>query len=169
MNMLRRALVPAFALGALAAACESGLVTDLVPPDAVALQMQPVADEVAQYLYSGVRDRRRLFIKDVGSWTTLWEEVTAPYEPPPPVPAIDFGSEAVVVASMGTRPTGGYSITIEGVYEDDGELYVVVRERAPGSNCVVTQAITAPVHAVRVPQRSGTVRFVEHTETQNCQ
>jgi hypothetical protein len=167
MKAFRQVLIPAMLLGALAAACDS--VTDpCVPPGAVALQMQPVPDEVAQYLYSGVPDRRRLFITDAATWTALWEQVTATYEPPPPVPAIDFASEAVVVAAMGTRTSGGYAITIEGVYEDEGQLYVVVKERSPGTNCVLTQALTAPVHAVRVPLRTGTVQFVERTETNNC-
>jgi len=165
--MMRRTLLTAVALGALVAACDT--VTEPgVPPGAVALQLEQVPDEVAQYLYSGVDDRRRLFIKDAAAWTTLWEEVTSHVQPPPPVPAIDFGAEAVIVASMGTRPSGGYSITIEGVFEADGQLYVAVREISPGSNCVTTAALTAPVHAVRVPRRTGTVVFVEHTETRNC-
>src|SRR5688572_11745267 len=165
--MMRRTLLTAVALGALVAACDT-VTEPRVPPGAIALQMEQVPDDVAQHLYSGVDDRRRLFMKDATAWTALWEEVTANVQPPPPVPAIDFDTEAVVVASMGTRPSGGYSITIEGVFEADGQLYVEVREVSPGSNCVTTAALTAPVHAVRVPARAGTVVFVEHTETRNC-
>lgn len=165
--MLRRSLLAAIALGALASACDS-VTEPRVPAGAVALQMEQLPDDVAQYLYSGVNDRRRLFIKDAAAWTALWAEVTANLQPPPPVPAIDFDTEAVVVASMGTRPSGGYSIAIEGVYEADGKLYVEVREVSPGSNCITTAALTAPVHAVRVPTRTGPVVFVEHAETRSC-
>src|SRR5688500_1320781 len=165
--MMRRTLFSAVAFGALASACDS-VIEPRVPPGAVALQMEALPDDVAQYLYSGVEDRRRLFIKDAAAWAALWAEVTANVQPPPPVPASDFDTEAVVVASMGTRPNGGYSITIEGVFEAEGQLYVEVREVSPGSNCVTTAALTALVHAVRVPSRTGPVVFVEHSETRSC-
>lgn len=148
-------------------ACEATLEPG-VPDGAVQLTMEEVPQNVAQYLYSGIPDKRRLYIDNADAWATLWAEVTQPYTPPPPVPTIDFANEAVIVAAMGTRSTGGYAIVIEGVYEADNTLYVEVREISPGSNCATTQALTAPVHAVRAPRRGFTVRFVERKETRMC-
>ena len=139
-----------------------------VPDGAVQLTMEEVPQSVAQYLYSGIPDKRRLYIDNASDWSALWAEVTEPYMPPPPVPTIDFANEAVIVASMGMKSSGGYSILIEGVYEAENTLYVEVREISPGSNCVTTQALTAPVYAVRAPKRDFTVKFVERTETRMC-
>ena len=139
-----------------------------VPDGALQLTMEEVPQSVAQYLYSGIPDKRRLYIDNASDWSALWAEVTEPYMPPPPVPTIDFATEAVIVASMGMKSSGGYSIVIEGVYEAESTLYVEVREISPGSNCVTTQALTAPVYAVRAPKRDFTVKFVERTETRMC-
>jgi hypothetical protein len=155
-------------LASAAVGCEAGTAAVEVPEGAVQLATQDVSQEVAQYLYTGIRDRRRLFIDDAASWTALWAEVTAPYQPPPPLPAIDFNTESVIVAAMGQRHSGGYAIAIESVHEADGKVYVTVREQSPGSACVVTGALTAPVAAVRIPRRDATSVFVERTETHNC-
>ena len=74
----------------------------------------------------------------------------------------------VVVASMGGRATGGYSIEIVRVAETTDRLYVEVREVSPGRSCIVTMAGTAPVTAVRVPRRDLPVEFVERAETRDC-
>jgi hypothetical protein len=145
-------------------------VFPIVPPDPVDVAMQAVSSDIAAYLYSGMKDRHRLAVPDSQAWTALWRQVTQNILPPVPVPAIDFNTDAVIIASMGMRPTGGYSIEIESVQAAEGTLYVTVLERSPGTNCVVTQAVTAPVHAVRVPRQSflASVVFTEKTEVQNC-
>ena len=144
--------------------------TEPVLSDAVALQMKAMSAEVTRYLYTGIDDRRRLYIKDEETWKALWNEVTAHVGPRPEVPVIDFGNEAVVVVSMGTRSTGGFSINVESVSESesDGALYVEVLEVSPGRGCVVIQSVTAPVHAVRVPLRNGNVQFIERASTRDC-
>ena len=74
----------------------------------------------------------------------------------------------VVLVAMGQRPTGGYSITVEGVYDASGRMFARVREKSPGATCIVSEAFTAPVDAVRVPRRDGAVIFVERAETVVC-
>ena len=161
-----RTLIAALSLLAVAA-CETTTEPG-VPDGAVQLTMEEVPQSVAQDLYSGISDKRRLYIDNASDWSSLWAEVTAPYMPPPPVPTIDFANEAVIVASMGMKPSGGYAIVIEGVYESQSTVYVEVREITPGSNCVTTAALTAPVYAVRAPKREFTIKFVERTETRMC-
>ena len=36
------------------------------------------------------------------------------------------------------------------------------------AGCAVTQAVSAPVHAVRVPLRDGDVQFIERASTRSC-
>jgi hypothetical protein len=139
-----------------------------VPREAVALQVQAFPDEVVQYFYSGVRDRRRLLITDADAWRAFWAEATANYGQPTPAPTVDFTADGVIVASMGERGSGGHAIAIESVHEYEGRLYVTVREVSPGPSCAVTGALTAPVHAVRIPKRDATVVFVERVEIRNC-
>ncbi|MES2521447.1 MAG: protease complex subunit PrcB family protein [Gemmatimonadota bacterium] len=167
--MIRKA-IGYLAVVALTAGCDSATTAPPpgVPAGSTALQVLTVPDSVAQHLYSGIKDRRRLVIRDMVTWTQLWNEATQQRQPRPPVPQVDFTREVLIVASMGSRPTGGYSIDIPNVYESGGQRYVVVREVSPGAGCVLTQALTAPVIAVRVSQHAGSTSFVEEPRTRPC-
>lgn len=125
-------------------------------------------EQVLRAHYTGVTSRQRLVIRDAQAWSEFWEQVHSNVMPQPPVPSIDFARNIVVAAAMGTRPTGGFSIQIDDVYTDEEELYAVVEERSPGGNCILTQALTAPVVAVRVPRVAASVSFVERRETFTC-
>ena len=119
-------------------------------------------------VHTGMSERQRSVVRDAATWAQLWRTIASGDSPPPPVPELDFDSEMAIVAAMGTRPSGGYSIHIDAVREADGQLHVAVREVSPGPNCLVSFAMTAPVVAVRVARRDGPVTFVEHAETVDC-
>ncbi len=120
-------------------------------------------------VYSGIKDARRLVIRDAAGWAALWDAVVGARTPRPQPPAVDFNREMVIVAAMGQRGTGGYAISIDEVRREDDGLAVVVRETSPGSGCFLTQAFTAPVTAVRLPASDAPVRFIERKETQDCE
>lgn len=50
----------------------------------------------------------------------------------------------VLVIFMGQRSTGGYSIVLREIEAADGVLQVIVQEKSPGPNDIVTQAFTYP-------------------------
>jgi hypothetical protein len=74
----------------------------------------------------------------------------------------------VIAMSMGSRPSGGFSIQVEGVHQDDGALHVVVHEQTPGRSCFVTAAVTSPVVAIRVPRTDREVIFQERASVYDC-
>lgn len=156
-------------LSLLASACQSqGAPTELpnLPSDAVSVQYASV-DEIGSVI-GGPAQPARVVIRDDQAWQDFWHAMTAVIVPAPAPPTIDFSQEMVVVAAMGRQSSGGFAISIEGVYESDGELYVDVLERSPGSDCLVTQVITAPVTGIRVPARPGAVQFMERQSTERC-
>jgi len=153
---------------AIGAGCSSA-TNPQVPEGAMALEIREFPAAITPYLYTGIAERQRLAIDDAAEWRAFWNRVTSTTVPQPPVPEIDFASEIVIIAAMGTRPSGGYAIHIDDVSEADGRVFVKVREVSPGTNCIVTMALTAPVVAVRIPRRAGAVTFVEQTEVRNCQ
>lgn len=118
--------------------------------------------------YSGIESRLRTVVKDPDRWHELWTRIHARRTPVPPIPTIDFEDEMVVVAAMGRRGTGGYSISIDRVYREDESLVAVVIETAPGPGCMVTQALTAPITIVKLPRSDQPLRFVEERRTQDC-
>lgn len=85
---------------------------------------------------------------------------------------IDWQSEMVIGVFMGTQSTGGYGIQIESIERRElphimiyppppivHELVVNYRERRPAPGSIVTMALTAPYHLVRLARHTDTVRF----------
>jgi hypothetical protein len=80
---------------------------------------------------------------------------------------VDFSTRRVALLSLGIRPTGGYSISAEKI-EDHGEFIkasIVIKK--PGSNCVVTQALTSPYQFVEVASVKELL-FEERVEVVDC-
>jgi hypothetical protein len=117
---------------------------------------------------SGIRDRQRLVLTDNEEWASTWQRAWSWLSPRPELAAIDFRQETVILVSMGERTSGGYRIEIREVTERGGDLEVTVAELSPGARCVVTEALTQPLAAARVPRVQGEVRFIEVQETVNC-
>jgi hypothetical protein len=109
-----------------------------------------------------------LVVRDQESWQELWSRMNATISPAPPVPAVDFSKDLVLVAAAGTRPTGGFSVAITNAAESGGEVIVNATITSPGRNCIVTQALTSPVHAVTMARRDAPISFQVGQEVRNC-
>lgn len=64
--------------------------------------------------------------------------------------SIQFGSEHVVLAALGRKPTGGFSITLAGAEIVDDELVLAVDVQQPAPGMMVSQALTTPCAAIAV-------------------
>jgi hypothetical protein len=104
---------------------------------------------------SNMDDARQAVVRTTGEWNALWRL----HAPERPQPAVDFGKEMVVGVFIGSRPTGGYSVTIVGVEDGPKGTVVRYRESAPGPNAITAQVITSAYHLVAVPARAGDVSF----------
>lgn len=118
--------------------------------------------------YSGIRDSQRLVIRDQAAWQQTWNTISIGMSPVSAPPAIDFSREMVIVAALGERPTGGFSIFVDAATETTNGVTITVRSVSPGSGCAVTLAITRPVDIARVTRRDGTVNFAETVAIQAC-
>lgn len=118
--------------------------------------------------YGGIVKPLRVVIRDGDAWRELWKEFTSRQKPAPPLPEIDFSREMLIVAAMGERNMGGFQIIVDGVYERDKKLEVVVKSTSPGKNCMLTQAFTQPVDIVRVKKSDHSVVFREINVINEC-
>ena len=118
---------------------------------------------------SGIGDALRIVIRDNEAWRDMWKRIHYPVSPsPPPLPEIDFSQEMVIVVALGARPSGGYGIIIDGAYERDYLLEVLVRSVSPGKGCLNVAMVTQPVDIVRLPKTQGTVVFRETEVVRDC-
>jgi hypothetical protein len=119
-------------------------------------------------LQSGMHVSGRLVIRDAASLREAWPQI-APRAEQADLPDTYFERETVLVAAMGMRPTGGHSILIDRAFLQGDTVSVIVRSISPGADCMVTQVITHPVDAARIPVAGLPVRFVERSEVTPCQ
>lgn len=118
--------------------------------------------------FSGLADSARVVIRDGGEWSRYWSAINRPFIPQPPEPAVDFTREAVIVASLGSRPTGGFTVRIDQVRADADHLTVSVVRTVPGAGCAVAAVVTQPVDIARIPIPTLPVVFVERVERTDC-
>jgi SH3-like domain-containing protein len=107
----------------------------------------------------------RLVIADAEQWRRVTDALGASL---PELQGVDFSREMIVLVAAGLRPTTAYTITIDSVTREGAELVVSVRQTSPGPRCGVGEMETTPVDAVRIPERTRRVRFVDRSELHEC-
>ena len=111
---------------------------------------------------------QRRVIRSQDALLSVWAQVFGgPLALPPPLPAVDFSSEMVILVAAGERPTSGYCITVEAAAGDDRAARVSVLLSTPLPGGVLT-VITQPFEIVRIPRRDE-VTFEERQEARACE
>ena len=111
--------------------------------------------------FSGIREGKQEVVKSADAWEKLWKQHATAAGESEKIPAVDFSKEMVVVATMGTKRTGGYTIEIVGVEAKDKALRISVKKTSPPPDAFTVQALTAPFHFVAVPKSDLKPEFVE--------
>ena len=111
--------------------------------------------------FSGIREAKEEVVKSADAWEKLWKQHSTAVGQSEKIPAVDFSKEMVVVATMGTKRTGGYSIEIVGAEAKDKTLKISVKKSSPPPDAMTIQALTAPFHFVAVPKSNLKPEFVE--------
>lgn len=168
MNQCVRSIAVVFA--AVMAACAHPEATRpiLIPGDPVPI-VRLRAEPYSFAFYSGLEQPGRIVVRDPSTWQALWAQIHSRQSPVPPVPAIDFSQEMLVVAALGSRSSGGYGILVDAANEaQNAGLVVTVRSISPGVKCGRTAALTQPVDIARIPRRDGDVSFLERSQVTDC-
>lgn len=103
-----------------------------------------------------------MVFRDSDSWEAFWGEYCMVIDgegnqiPPPDV---GFSTHMLIGVFAGTKPTSGYSITIERVREDAEKLVVEYSEDSPPPDAMLLQVITYPCHLVSISLSDKTVEF----------
>ena len=113
---------------------------------------------------SGFEERERLVVRDPATWATVWDRLIGSQRPKPALPEVDFNRHMVLVASSGTKPSGGFTLAIER-YEG-GTAHVLFT--SPGRSCGTTAALTNPADAVLVPRTGNSVQWADRNSTHEC-
>ncbi|MGH8863702.1 MAG: protease complex subunit PrcB family protein [Burkholderiales bacterium] len=136
--------------------------SDLVP----VARLRP--DTISFTQTSGIDEPGQFVLRDADGWATVWQRIHGRSRPLPPVPAIDFDHEMVVVVALGRQQSGGYTIRVERAYLEGSTTVIIVREESPGEGCIVTDAITSPVDIATLPLSPEPVEFWFESGSRKC-
>ena len=119
---------------------------------------------------SGISKPLQVVIRDREAWLRMWKQINSKRfdKQPATPPEVDFSREMLIVVAMGQRSSGGFHIIVDGIYERDNRLEVVVKNSLPGKNCLVTTALTEPVDIVRLQKSDLSIVFRESNVARNC-
>lgn len=119
--------------------------------------------------YSALSDPARLVIADAAAWSVLWADLTSGIYPPPELPVVNFQTHRLIVAAMGSRPSGGFVISVDSLVEFEHGSLAFVTSRSPGEDCMTAAVITAPVDIVVVPLSRDPVSFRDRSLVHSCE
>lgn len=127
-------------------------------------------ETVYAYQYSGIKAKRGEVISSMERWSAVWNEIHASHSPQPPLPQIDFGTDTVVLATMGENPDACWTVAIESVELRGRRLQVTVKEKRGQLSCACLTVTVQPVHVVRISRiaSSGEFTFRRVIEGPGC-
>jgi hypothetical protein len=128
------------------------------PPQAGPLPLRTLAKGG----FSGIQEPLQQLIKDPAHWEKVWSAHNAGRKSEQNRPEIDFTKEMVILATMGRKNTGGYSIEITKAEVSGDQLKVYVTRKTPRPGGMSLQALTAPFHMAAVPKTELKPEFVEN-------
>ncbi|MGH9464338.1 MAG: hypothetical protein ACRD0X_01745 [Thermoanaerobaculia bacterium] len=139
-------------------------------PTAPPLEPGPVPfTTVLQTQFTGVATSRQQVIRSSGAWSQVWEEMYPNAANRPPLPAVDFGAEMLLLAAAGEKPHGCHWVEIRSAEGVEGRLQVGVVETGDEViGCLCHQAVVYPVHVVRLARTSAQVVFDVQREPAIC-
>lgn len=102
-------------------------------------------------------------------WAALWQTLETTrigrQKAPPPV---DLSKHTMIVAALGTRRTGGYSVLIQYVLDDGTAVHVSLLEVRPGPTCTVATTLTYPITLALIPRTDRPVKFEREFADLDC-
>ncbi|HPF13533.1 MAG TPA: protease complex subunit PrcB family protein [Planctomycetota bacterium] len=115
---------------------------------------------VLQGANSGVDCQELVVCRDSATFAELWARHGRLQMPAPSMPELDFDHFYAVCLFGGSRPSGGYSVTIEGLEPTKDGVRVLAHEEEPEPGSAQITMMTAPFEIVAVPQFEGTAELV---------
>ncbi len=94
-----------------------------------------------------------------------WNAAHATLLTPPPAPEVNWERETVLALFLGSRPTGGYGISLERLSQQGAEIYADIRVSEPAPGAISTQALTSPWQMVRILRGGVQVVWLRDADT----
>lgn len=118
-------------------------------------------ETIDQGEHSGITEETGQAIYGPDMWEQVWSDHVSIFDPPPPIPPVDFENHMVIGIWGGMRPTNNHHVDIHEILYDPCEFTLTVRYTYTPKNagCGPLDVITHPFHIVVLPKFEGEVLF----------
>ncbi len=105
-------------------------------------------------------------ISETSVFTRAFQALHATELPRPKPPEVDFKTSAVLVVSLGQKPSSGYQVDVEQIQQEGEVLKVQLRLSAPSSTSTQATVVTSPYIVIQVPKASSwkTAKFFDQEQ-----
>ena len=178
---MRRSLVGIVVAGLAVAACDTPTGTLFEQAQFKALLESPAltvgaerdsafgADLWSYRWNSGFSSPGSRVARSTGQWVALFDTLQRDRSPQHAAPAVDFTHEMVTMVLYGGAGTGGHSVRIRHATLARDTVFLLAERVRPGTNCVVTHAVTEPMDARVLPLRPEPVRVLFAHFVHDCE
>lgn len=98
---------------------------------------------------SQITERKNFAAYSSEDFQDLWTRAFG--ESAPALPSVNFDESYVIGVFAGQKPSGGHSIAVSRVIDENGVRNVAIAITRPGAECVTSQALTSPYQFIVVP------------------
>jgi hypothetical protein len=108
---------------------------------------------------SGFTVPLQMFVSSEKDWADTWEKRLGASKRPRP--SVDFAKEVVIVAALGMKDSGGYSIEVSKIVRTKDDVQVIVRIGSPPEGAKPGGGPTSPFVLVKIKKPDKPVTFKE--------
>ncbi len=124
-----------------------------------------VIDRGAVSAESAASPRFRI-ISESAAFTETFQSLHAAELPQPKPPEVDFAQSAVLIVSLGQKPSAGNQVDVEHIQQQKGVLNVQLRVSKPPPTSSQATVMTSPFIVIEVAKKPGwkTVKFFDQEQ-----
>ena len=108
--------------------------------------------------HSNFKDKDFILINSKEQLQKIYGTLNSTRMPGFEIPKINFDKEQVIGFFMGTKTTGGYSISLDHIKNEKDEILVFFTEKTPSG--MATSVITQPFYLAKMVKTSKPVKFI---------
>lgn len=94
--------------------------------------------------HSNFTDQKNLIVDSSEGLDEIFATINSTRKPGIPVPKVDFQKENVAVINIGERATGGHSVLVKEIIEQEDKIVIYYEENGPKAGENATMVITSP-------------------------
>ena len=124
--------------------------------------------ELSAGLNGDFSEKKNTIITNQNEYNAVWTAAFSRFSGQPKPAKIDFENHLILLVAMGEKNSGGYSIKIDSIVENEKTIVVTILETSPGKSCTTTSMMTYPYQMVELKSSTKEVVFKTIEKSFDC-